>query len=357
MTKYIEERKELLYYRYIKSLLAFMCVRIESIIDVGSHGVDILSFVNCKKKVSIDLAVPYYGKGVESFKIDFFHYKNEHLFDVVCCFQVLEHIERAEEFSQKLLKTGRAIIVSVPYKWKKGLCKYHVQDPVDEKKLVHWFKQDPVFVDIIGERLIAVFLNNYVEENKEVSSKISRSFIESFKHELSCRETYSSIVDENISLKKDIEHIRMLYAKNVIENMPLRSVLHGDNEIGQLILDPVKVLNYLINNLDNDLDDIEMLFEDCCDIHPFYFDRYGHPAFLKEYIRFLAEKGRYKYALAMIARHKKKYENNRWYRLIFARAYEKQGNMRKALAHWKLVRGNESTNAVKRINACIKTGP
>ncbi len=64
-------------------------------------------------------------------------------------------------FAKKLLDTGRTVIITVPYKWPKGMCNAHVQDPVDEAKLELWTQRKPVETSIVAdwgqERLIAVY--------------------------------------------------------------------------------------------------------------------------------------------------------------------------------------------------------
>ena len=71
--------------------------------------------------------------------------------------QVLEHQENAREFAQKLLQTGRVVIVSVPYRWLAGTCSDHRHDPVDEVKLREWFGCDPIESKIEDTRLVAVY--------------------------------------------------------------------------------------------------------------------------------------------------------------------------------------------------------
>lgn len=77
--------------------------------------------------------------------MDFFDYKQPNKFDIVTCFQVIEHIEKAKEFTQKILKTGNLTIISLPYKWSENTCIYHCQDPIDEEKLYSWTGKKPIF--------------------------------------------------------------------------------------------------------------------------------------------------------------------------------------------------------------------
>jgi hypothetical protein len=75
---------------------------------------------------------------------------------------VLEHIENAKAFTQKLFAVGRNVLLSVPYLWPEGLCLSHRQDPVSYEKLHEWTGRTPVFSIIVRDnrcrRLIALYL-------------------------------------------------------------------------------------------------------------------------------------------------------------------------------------------------------
>jgi hypothetical protein len=85
-------------------------------------------------------------------------------FDLVTCFQVLEHVPEPKAFARKLLDLGKVVVVSVPYKWRKGKVRFHPNDPVDEAKLTKWFGRTPVYSHLSEEieldraqRLIQVY--------------------------------------------------------------------------------------------------------------------------------------------------------------------------------------------------------
>ena len=138
MEAYFEKRRHEPYYKYVRTLLGILSCNAKSVCDVGSNGTDMISWLPCQEKVSIDLRNPLYADGVQ-------------------------------------------LIVSVPYKWAKGFCKYHKQDPVDESKLAEWFANSsttlkPVFSRVIynskkfrnGEnigRLVVVFASSYISES------------------------------------------------------------------------------------------------------------------------------------------------------------------------------------------------
>ena len=99
-------------------------------------------------------------------------------YDVVTCLQVLEHIDddTVYNFAQKLFTLGNIVIISVPYMWKKGICKYHKQDPVDETKLYGWTKKIPIYSIIIKDNHFNRIINVYIQNNKNsiVTSKFNR---------------------------------------------------------------------------------------------------------------------------------------------------------------------------------------
>ena len=162
--EYIDGRRNLRYYTYLKSFLMTICREDDSILDVGSRGIDMLSFLPCKRKKSIDLQYPYSDENTEGITGDYLDYHPEGL-DIITCFQVLEHIgdNQVGVFAKKLLSDARIAIVSLPYMWPKTKCKWHVQDPVDVDKITSWFGRNPVFIQIIKEkdnesRIVLVFI-------------------------------------------------------------------------------------------------------------------------------------------------------------------------------------------------------
>ena len=90
--KYLQTRKDHLYYDFIRSLLMTICRKEDSICDVGSRGVDMLSFLPCKIKKSIDLQYPYSDDETEGIKGDYLEHDLSGI-DIITCFQVLEHVK------------------------------------------------------------------------------------------------------------------------------------------------------------------------------------------------------------------------------------------------------------------------
>ncbi len=157
----------LVYYHAVRVLVGHIGARAKSMIDVGSAGYPYLDwFSHIERRVSLDLNQPYEAPGIESITTDFLKFETDELFDIATCFQVMEHVPDPAGFAQKLLKLGKTVIVSVPYKWQKGWAKTHIQDPVDEEKLFSWFRREPNFQYICHEirierpRIIQVYERN-----------------------------------------------------------------------------------------------------------------------------------------------------------------------------------------------------
>lgn len=162
---YVEERQNFIYYKVLKRVLKIIAKNNTSIIDVGSFGVDMISDLPLENKVSVCINRPIQNNKCKGYKMDFFEYEPETLFDIVTCFQVIEHIEDAHNFTQKLFSTGKTILISLPYKWKEGTCKYHCQDPVDENKIYSWTNRDPDYTWLCQDqdhlyRIICLYCNN-----------------------------------------------------------------------------------------------------------------------------------------------------------------------------------------------------
>lgn len=67
------------------------------------------------------------SRPMKIYKVDFLSWKAPHRYDLVVCSQVLEHLSvedgAARKFLQKLLRIGRTVIISVPYRWQDQDCK------------------------------------------------------------------------------------------------------------------------------------------------------------------------------------------------------------------------------------------
>jgi hypothetical protein len=163
-SSYWENRKDSIYLFAAREICRRYCPTPNAVIDVGSNQTPTLEWhrETAERLVSVDLRRPYVADHVESVVCDFLEYRTDQKFDLATCFQVLEHIGDPEPFAQKLLEIGNTVIVSVPYRWQKRKCKYHLHDPVDRKKMLTWFGREPRFTYVATElhkvqRLIHVY--------------------------------------------------------------------------------------------------------------------------------------------------------------------------------------------------------
>lgn len=168
LSSYFESRKDLLYYKKTLSILNDLSEHNDSLLDVGGWKGEFISKVNgFTDKTVIDLhkKPKNFPEDINFISSDFIKANINKKYDVVICMQVLEHIDNdiIHRFTQKLFEVGTIVLISVPYKWEKGACKYHIQDPVDENKLKSWTKKEPSKTWIIKEkksklsRLIALY--------------------------------------------------------------------------------------------------------------------------------------------------------------------------------------------------------
>jgi hypothetical protein len=160
---YYESRADLFYYKVVKDWINRYSPG-KQIIDVGSHSTPIVLEGEFEHRMMVDLKpfqVDY--PQVEQIQTDWMTLDLEAKSDLVLCLQVLEHLddELVARFAQKVIASGKKAIISVPYRWRKGYCKYHCQDPVTLEKLISWTSQEPVEYYIESrdpdERLIALF--------------------------------------------------------------------------------------------------------------------------------------------------------------------------------------------------------
>ncbi|MFN8518245.1 MAG: hypothetical protein U0667_02390 [Chloroflexota bacterium] len=162
--RYWERRKDLLYYQVVRILADGLSEGAQSVLDVGSHGSPYLEwFEDLPIRTSLDLAEAYRAEGVTSIVSDFLTWQPDRRYDLVLCLQVLEHVPDARAFARKLLASGRIVIISVPYRWRPGKSKNHVQDPVTMGKIVGWFGRRPNYAHLVAEpamgtgRIVCVF--------------------------------------------------------------------------------------------------------------------------------------------------------------------------------------------------------
>ena len=164
---YEKKRYNLLYYKKTLAIIEdkkkLSC---NSLIDIGGWKGSFVERIKIPDRTILDLhKMEQKDDNIKRISTNFLTYKTDIRYDIVTCLQVLEHIDDKYVglFTKKLFEMAkRYVIISVPYKWKKGACKWHLQDPIDEKKLFSWTKKTPNNQYIITEkngiqRLIAVY--------------------------------------------------------------------------------------------------------------------------------------------------------------------------------------------------------
>ena len=162
MNYYWKNREIFNYYKQVIKFAAKYAGDGGSILDVGGGGCEYIKWFNWfDKKYIIDKKKLPEIEEVKTITGDFMDFEISVIFDLVICLQVLEHLNDPKAFCRKLLSVGKLIIISVPYKWRKGMCQYHVQDPVNEKKLEQWTGEFAIDKAIVTDnklkRLVAVY--------------------------------------------------------------------------------------------------------------------------------------------------------------------------------------------------------
>lgn len=145
----------------------------ETVIDVGGWDGFFVKRTSFKEKTVVDIKDRGALKNIEYVHEDFLTWKCDKKYDLAVCMQVLEHLDTKsiQPFVEKLFKLSDHVVISVPYKWKKGFCKYHKQDPVTVEKLNRWTDgRVPDNMKLIkddgSERLICYYKqNSYVSKN------------------------------------------------------------------------------------------------------------------------------------------------------------------------------------------------
>lgn len=133
---FYEKRTNSQYYSVVRGYLESLGPR-NSILDVGCWDTPVATWGDFRERYTIDTrnrpALMDVKMVVGTWP------KDANLFSpvsVVTCLQVLEHITDAVPFAAALFATATEyVMISVPYKWAAGQCKWHVHDPIDEVKL------------------------------------------------------------------------------------------------------------------------------------------------------------------------------------------------------------------------------
>jgi SAM-dependent methyltransferase len=160
---YRDARRHLRYYDDVVRLTRKHVPEGGRVIDVGAKEVELLTRLSWfRSRVALDTRYVLPRRGVETVIANFHDYEPDGSFDLVLCLQVLEHLPEPERFARKLLRVGRVVIISVPYRWSAESHQSHIHDPVDEAKLRAWTGAEPIEVSVVEngkQRLIAVYRN------------------------------------------------------------------------------------------------------------------------------------------------------------------------------------------------------
>jgi hypothetical protein len=150
---YWDSRKNARYVLYVQELVRVLEADAKSAIDVGARDTPIIEdFDWIEDRSTLDFSNPYSSERVKGISADFFKFDPPKHFDLALCLQVLEHVHDAVGFAQKLFQIADHVMITVPYKWRAGANKWHVQDPVDFDKLHGWTGREPLISAIIQER-------------------------------------------------------------------------------------------------------------------------------------------------------------------------------------------------------------
>jgi hypothetical protein len=151
---YWESRKHFRYVLYVQELVRILERDAKSAIDVGARDTPIIEdFDWIEDRSTLDYSNSYSSERVKGISVDFFKFDPPQHYDLALCLQVLEHIHDAVGFAQKLFQIADRVMITVPYKWRAGANKWHVQDPVDFNKLHSWTGREPLISAIIQERM------------------------------------------------------------------------------------------------------------------------------------------------------------------------------------------------------------
>lgn len=167
--KYLERRKDLHYYKKCIELIDQISLKNmpQSIIDIGGWNGFFIKDLSIKEKVCLDKKVKSGDyDDVKYIEKEFLKWDADKQYDIVLCMQVLEHLNDKEihAFTEKLFQIGKSVIISIPYKWRKGWCKNHKQDPVDYTKLKSWTKRNPFESYLVKDKGVERLICHYKED-------------------------------------------------------------------------------------------------------------------------------------------------------------------------------------------------
>lgn len=132
-------------YRIMLVMAASVFRDARSAIDVGCYTSGLLvemDWIHRRVATDIQSNLQSHWDGVEAVEFlagDAFAINFPEKFDLVLSAQTIEHLDKPQEFIEKLLAIGRGLIVSTTYETPQGLIAGHVQDPISLEKFKSWF--------------------------------------------------------------------------------------------------------------------------------------------------------------------------------------------------------------------------
>ncbi len=151
MNSYWEERRlrNKNYYAQVTAFVRKYASGAQSLIDVGNRGCEyVYEWDWIADKTVLDISADIFGldESVNKIQEDFLVWRPERKYDLVTCFQTLEHIEDPIPFIEKLRDIqGGVLIVSLPYLWPATKAPdEHKHDPIDMELIRKWFGANPL---------------------------------------------------------------------------------------------------------------------------------------------------------------------------------------------------------------------
>lgn len=142
---YWERRRDLVYYEYLRRMVARFGARARSLIDVGSHDTPLAeAFDWIPERFALDIRAPWSSAAVTGITADFMTFEPGRRYDFALCSQVLDQVGDPEAFARKLLGIADRVLVSVPYRPGKSA-------PIDKSTLESWFGRAPDHVVTVQE--------------------------------------------------------------------------------------------------------------------------------------------------------------------------------------------------------------
>lgn len=164
-SSYSNKRKDHQYYRDVWCALKFLGGGARSIVDVGSSVPPFLLSADwIPERELISKYFPGNERpcgisthcllqdGIQANIQDFMKWHEQKTYDIAIAMQVVEHVKNPTLFMRKLLKTGRLVVVTVPYRWDDNQMKFHKQHKISMQDVRKWAGKHEVHLHISQDR-------------------------------------------------------------------------------------------------------------------------------------------------------------------------------------------------------------